>query len=74
MIREVRSRGSHLISANPALLGHALGVPPLPAFLPSSFVLGGICDDSFVQTANPVTVISSPCLTTGQLLTMPFNG
>ena len=45
-------QGHHLISVNPALLGHALGVPPLPAFLPSSFALGGISDDSDVQTGN----------------------
>ena len=46
-------QGHHLISVNPGFLGHAFGLPPLPAFLPSSFALGGICDDSLVQTGNP---------------------
>jgi hypothetical protein len=30
-------QGHHLIAADPGFMGHAFGLPPLPAFLPSSF-------------------------------------
>jgi hypothetical protein len=35
-------QGHHLIAVNPGLLGHALGVPPLPAFVPSSFAFSSM--------------------------------
>jgi hypothetical protein len=62
-------QGHHLMSVNPDFwVTNSVSLPFLPSCLPHSLFrptgnVGGICDDSVVQTENHVKVISSRCLT-----------